>query len=261
MQDPSVRFRFTSTCVIVGFPVLSGACRSTNDRILTYRVIICRVNPSKWFFEETFTFMEVTGAFVFWLYRKKIHEGILKMWGHLRRFVLYFLQYRPGQHSEWQVRQAQSKLIKYAQLAVKYKLGKLCTLLLHRACFHIPEQVLAGLPGAWTREDFGERCIRFTKRYITNHATKEAARASAQCLLDEMVLRVTRVEKPHSTALYDAGHTVSRVIQSDYGDGCGIRLHAVKQFKSSTDPVSTLYTPPRSLLFVRYHWSSVLFTT
>lgn len=92
----------------------------------------------KWYFKEMSTFMEVAGALTFWIYRRGIHPGIVKLWGHLRRYTMYFLQYRPSQHTERQTIVAQSELLQFARYAVKRKLCKLCTLLLHRPSVHIP---------------------------------------------------------------------------------------------------------------------------
>ena len=72
--------------------------------------LLCRPAISNWIFEETHTFMEVAGALAFYICRNDVHEGILKMWGWLRAYALFFQQYRPGQHTIPQIRAAQQQL-------------------------------------------------------------------------------------------------------------------------------------------------------
>lgn len=190
--------------------------------------MVCRLHVSRWYFEETYTFVEVTGAVAFWHLQQHIHPGILKMWTHLRKYTLYFLQYRPGQHTPDQVRDAQSELLHYAQFCQVHLRCKLLTSLLHRACFHIPEQVLAGLPGAFCREDWGERCIRAMKQFITGHATIKVAQAAAFAALSVMSLRHNAnrwpgVDGPVQVAL----GKVSRR-QMDEMDTAGVMLGAIE---------------------------------
>lgn len=183
---------------------------------------------SQWYFEEMFTFVEVTGAVAMWHLKKHIHPGIVKLWTHLRKYTLYFLQYRPGQHTVQQVKAAQSELLKYAEYCQKNLNGHLLTSLLHRACFHIPQQVLMGLPGAFSREDWGERCVRFMKQFVTGHALTKVAQASAATLLALMALRQNANRWPGvdvPTRL--ATEKKSRFVW-DTTDDCGVKLGALK---------------------------------
>lgn len=72
---------------------------------------------TKWLFEELNTGIEISLAISFLVAREEIHPGILKMWGHLRKFALYFLHYRPGQHTPAQLRDAQRELFRFGEYA------------------------------------------------------------------------------------------------------------------------------------------------
>lgn len=200
---------------------------------LHMQLLLCRLHVSRWYFEETYTFLEITGAVAFWHLKHHIHPGILKMWSHLRKYTLYFLQYRPGQHSPEQIREAQSELLHYAQFCQEQLGGKLLTSLLHRACFHIPEQVLAGLPGAFSREDWGERSIRAMKQYVTGHATVRVAQAAANAALSLMALRHNANRWPGiDDPVQQALGVVSRR-RMDRMDAAGVMLGAIEDAHGS----------------------------
>lgn len=150
------------------------------------------------------------------------------MWARLRTFALFFLQYRPGQHTVAQIRAVQNLLFQYAEFAEANLGGKLLTVLLHRAVVHLPEWVIDALPGAFVREDWGERDVRRCKAGITGHATKKVAEAAASLCCTEMGLANARVEHPELhepiAELTDA-HSVR--LQDD-GDAYGVQLHALK---------------------------------
>lgn len=196
-------------------------------------VVVYRLHVSRWYFEETYTFVEITGAVAMWHLKQHIHPGIIKMWSHLRRYTMYFLQYRPGQHTPDQVRRAQGELLQYAQYCQDHLGGKLLTSLLHRACFHIPEQVLAGLPGAFCREDWGERCIRAMKQYVTGHATVRVAKAAAYSALSVMCLRHNANRWP---GLEDPVHVAAGAVarrRVDTMDAAGVMLGAIEDAHGS----------------------------
>ena len=140
------------------------------------------------------SFLEVSGAVVFQMFKDEIHPVISKMWLHLRPYALYFLQYRTGQHTVSQIREAQLQLYKYAVLAETHLQGKLLTLLLHRAVVHIPEQALQIGPTAAYREDWGERAIRAAKGPTTGHAMRRPAQAAANKTLVTMSLGLAKME-------------------------------------------------------------------
>lgn len=183
---------------------------------------------SGWLFEESHTFLEVSGALAMWVVRAEVHPDILQMWGHLRTYALYFLHYRSGQHTVPQIRAAQNELFQYAEFAEQHLRGKLLTVLLHRAVVHIPEQVINGLPGAYVREDWGERCVRRTKGGITGHATAKVAAASAALCCTEMGLEISRRESPelHDPIVAALPSASSRL--EDEGDAYGVMLHTLK---------------------------------
>lgn len=110
----------------------------------------CRNAPfSGWHFEETLSFLETAGALAFALFKAQIHPLIVRLWAHLRKYALHFLQYLPGQHTVTQIREAQNELYCFAVLAERHLQGQLLTLLLHRAVVHIPEQAIALGPTAF----------------------------------------------------------------------------------------------------------------
>lgn len=151
------------------------------------------------------------------------------MWGQLRTYALFFLQYRAGQHTEQQIRAAQNQLFRYAQFAEQHLQGRLLTVLLHRAVVHIPEQVLNGIPGAYAREDWGERCIRRVKGGITGHASRKVAEAAAALCCTEMGLEICRREDPNIHAPIEAALQKAARGEQDVGDMYGVCLHTLRQ--------------------------------
>lgn len=180
---------------------------------------------SKWLFEELNTGLEVTLAITFLVARDEIHPGIIKMWSHLRRFALYFLHYQPGQHTQDQLRAAQRELFQFGEYAEKNLNSKMLTCLVHRCFAHIPHHVDATLPGAFLREDWGERLIRRTKGKITGHATSQAARASADVCLTEMGLRILQQKYPDIDQPLKLINPCPSPRPQDSGDDYGTQLH------------------------------------
>lgn len=195
---------------------------------------------TKWYFEESNTWMEVVGAVAMWKFASRIHPGIIKMWGHLRKYAIYFLHYRPGQHTERQIRAAQQELFEYAVYAETHLGGKLLTVLLHRAVVHIPEQVLNGLPGASMREEWGEGCVRRVKRPVKGHAMAKIAQASANVVCDDMGLRLLRTTDPSIELPKAAPSSSSSSVLQDRVDHYGVQLHALQDaYTGECDEVST----------------------
>lgn len=186
------------------------------------------VGVSRWYFEEVSTFLELTGPLAFWSVQSELPPRMLEMWEHLHAYAMYFLYYTPGQHVKGQVKQAQNRLFYFAEFAEKHLKGRLCTLLLHRALVHIPAQVLDAWPGAFMREDFGERSIRSTKHKITHHATKNAAQASAQCCVLEMCLRWHKLQDPDIDAPRLKMVAAKKLPRADHGGVDGVQLHQKK---------------------------------
>lgn len=149
------------------------------------------------------------------------------MWSHLRRFTLYFLHYRPGQHTPSQIRDAQRELFQFGEYAERNLSSKMLTCLVHRCYAHIPEQVTETLPGAFLREDWGERMIRQTKGRITGHATRFAARASAEVCLTEMALRIVQKKFPDVDEPLLRVQPQPRSRPHDSGDDYGTLLHSL----------------------------------
>lgn len=198
---------------------------------LTYR----GTAVSKWLFEEVNTFLEVTGAMMFYVARDEMHPGIVKMWSHLRRFALYFLHYRPGQHTTEQVLAAQKELFQYGEYAETHLHCKTLTILVHRCFAHIPYQAMATLPGAYLREDWGERMVRHTKGRITGHHTKDAARASAGVCLVEMGLRICQQTYEDVDLPLLRIRPLPSTRSIDQGDAFGTALHYLKPAGTGDD--------------------------
>lgn len=196
----------------------------------------CSDGPiSGWLFEESLTFLEVTGAFAFWMVRNSIHEGILYMWSRLRTVALFFLQYRPGQHIEACISAAQQAAYEFAVYAEKHLQGKFMTMLVHRLVNHIPNQVRRGLPGAFVREDWGERCVRKCKTHITGHATKMVARAAASICLTQMSMRITKSMFPDVDAPLTSTAPQPRARAKDTCDQYGVMLSELKPASLNED--------------------------
>lgn len=201
-----------------------------------FNSIDCRGIPfSKWLFEELNTGVEITIAMIMYVARSEIHPGILKMWAHLRKFTLYFLHYRPGQHTDAQILDAQRELFQFGEYAEQHLHCKSLTCLVHRCFAHIPQQVMATLPGAYLREDWGERMIRHTKGAITGHATKHAARASAGVCLVEMGLRANQQQHPSIDEPLRAIRPTPSPRPKDTGDDYGTLLHTLSPAYTGED--------------------------
>jgi hypothetical protein len=133
---------------------------------------------------------------------------------------MYFCRYRPGQHTEQQIRVAQNKLFKVAQFSEEHLAGRLSTLLMHRAVVHIPEQALVLGPTAFHNEAFGERCVRRAKGPVTNHATVNQAEYATGVCLTDMSLELCKVDFPDIEApMLPNGPRTSQRLDSTDADG------------------------------------------
>jgi hypothetical protein len=76
------------------------------------------------------------------LHQAPVHHVFKRLFGFLRRGVLYFAQFSPGQHTEEQIDSAQRDLLNFAEL-LQQLLGphRHLTFLLHVIVVHIAEQV------------------------------------------------------------------------------------------------------------------------
>lgn len=203
---------------------------------------------SKWLFEECNTFIEIAGAIAFYHFRSGIHPGILKMWGHLRKYALYFLHYRPGQHTTAQIRLAQREIFQFGEYAEANLNASMLTCLVHRCFAHIPAQVLATLPGAFLREDFGERVVRWTKKFIKGHSTVRAAGASANVCLTQMGLRIHLNKHPGVDGPLNCIRRRPPVRPLDDGDDYGTALHKLTPAHTGEDHDEVKFCMCRSWL-------------
>lgn len=215
------------------------------------------ISITKWLFEESNTFIEVTGAIAFCQVQDDVHPGIMKMWGHLRKFAIYFLHYRPGQHTKPQIEAAQKEIFQYAEYAEQHLKGKLLTCLLHRAYAHIASHVHASLPGALLREDFGERLVRWTKGRITGHATIRAAQASTTVCLTEMGMRINKNKNPDIDEPLDRIRPSPVVRPKDGGDDYGTLLHELKNASPGDDRDEVIRCLLMTVVNVPCTWTSV----
>lgn len=143
------------------------------------------------------TFLEVSGPLAFHHVADEIHPLIMTMWEHMRTYSMYFLRYRPGQHTVPQIRAAQNELHQYAKLAEEHLGDHLQSVLLHRAVVHIPEQAIRFGPTAFKLEEWLERDVRRCKRAITNHSTRAPAKHATNVCLKEVGLEVCKADPAH----------------------------------------------------------------
>ena len=186
---------------------------------------------TRWYFEELATFIEITGALAFWSIKDNAGTPprMIEMWTHLRSYAMYFVFYQPGQHTTEQIRTAQNHIFKFAEFAEAKMGGRLCSLLLHRATMHLPEQVLTAGPSGYMREDFGERGVREGKERVTRHAAKDAAQASAACCMLDMSLRAHKRRWPEIEAPARKTDALKRHRPVDAGGPDGVQLHQLTE--------------------------------
>lgn len=225
-------------CLFVWFTTHVGACSA--------------FAVSRWLFEECDTFLEVSGAIAFYHFSSEIHPGILTMWGHLRRYALYFLHYRPGQHTHSQIRDAQREIFKFAEYAEENLQCSMLTCLIHRCFAHIPTQVQNSLPGAYLREDFGERMVRWTKGFIKGHATRRAAESSAGVCLTQMALRILKNDNPGIDGPLNQIRTRVPTQPLDRGDDYGTALHQLNNANTGDDNDEVCCACPAMCLVLAY---------
>lgn len=78
------------------------------------------------------------------------------------------------------------------------------------------------------REDFGERSIRTTKHKITHAATRDAAKASADCCVLEMCMRRQKRQHPDIDAPLQRLRDSKRRRRTDTGGVDGVQLHQLR---------------------------------
>lgn len=157
------------------------------------------------------------------------------MWGHLRTYALYFLHYRPGQHTISQIRAAQREIFKFAEYSEQHLGGKLLTCLIHRCFAHIPQHVSETLPGAFLREDFGERLVRWTKKGVKGHATVRVAQASAAICVTQMGLRIVKNNNVDVDGPLNRVRPQPQQRPVDAGDDYGTALHYLSNAHTGED--------------------------
>lgn len=164
------------------------------------------------------------GAVGFVMLQDVIHKRILDMFGHLRKYTLYFLEYRQGQHTPRQIAAAQQEIAIVAKFAEDHLQGSMITMLMHRAVVHIPEQAMMCGPTAFLCEEFGERCIRRFCSHLAHHSTNDVAKSAAATALREMGLRKQKAEHEDIDAPLIRAKAVQPNAWSDKGDAHGTQL-------------------------------------
>lgn len=95
----------------------------------------------------------------------------MDLWEPLRKALMYFTTYQPGQQAEQRVTEAQDLIIQYAHMAEKtFGMHRLMTMQLHSACVHLVDMVKAYGPSAHRMEFWVERMMQDLKR-VTKYRT------------------------------------------------------------------------------------------
>lgn len=166
--------------------------------------------------EDKLTWTDTVSAYA--LHEAGIHPLIMRIWGHLRTAVVYFMRYQPGQHTDHHINAAQDELLAYARLVQEtWNMHELMTLNLHTCLVHVPEQARKCGPAAYAGELWVERLMGDFKRHVKYRCTRYPETTAVQhwllgqalddCLLADpsvsSVLDSIRVGRPTSGEHYD----------------------------------------------------------
>jgi hypothetical protein len=131
-------------------------------------------------------------------------EVLLRMWGHLRAAVLYFLRYQQGQHNAEAIDNAQDELLRYGRLVQRtWNMEELLTNNLHTCMLHVPEQVRLCGAAAFSAEWWIERLMQVFKRVTKYRCTRYPETSAVQHWLTMAALDDMRLRHPEATALLD----------------------------------------------------------
>lgn len=121
--------------------------------------------------EDRLTWADTVAPYA--LHNAEVDERILVMWGHLRKAVMFFMHFQPGQHTEEHIAQAQEDLFQYARLVQEaFDTSQLMTFQLHTVMAHAAEQARACGPTAYACEWWLERLMQVFKRVTKYRSTR-----------------------------------------------------------------------------------------
>jgi hypothetical protein len=129
---------------------------------------------------------------------------LLRMWGHLRAAVLYFMRFQPNQHQPKYIDAAQDELLQYGRLAQEtWNMQELMTFNLHTCMLHVPEQVRLCGALAFSAEWWLERLMQVFKRVTKYRCTRYPETTAVQHWLTVAALDDVRQRHPGITAMLD----------------------------------------------------------
>jgi hypothetical protein len=152
--------------------------------------------------EDRLTWTDTVSAFA--LHDAGVHPTILKMWGHLRASIVFFMRYQHGQHSEEHIQSARDELLAYSRLVTEtWNMHELMTLNLHTCLVHVPEQARQCGPTAFAAEWWLERLMQVFKRVTKYRCTRYPETTAVQHWLLVQALDDWKLEDPLVSCLLD----------------------------------------------------------
>jgi hypothetical protein len=152
--------------------------------------------------DDKLVWTDTVSAFA--LHDVEMPEVLLRMWGHLRAAVLYFLRYQQGQHSQDHVDRAQNELLRYGHLVQRtWNMEELMTNNLHTCMLHVPEQVRLCGAAAFSAEWWLERLMQVFKRVTKYRCTRFPETSAVQHWLTVAALDDMRLNHPKVVVLLD----------------------------------------------------------
>ena len=179
-----------------------------------------------------------------------VPDVIMKMWGHLRAGVLYFMRYLQNQHSEEGIKEAQDELFSYEALVQEtFGMHELMTHNLHTCVSHVPDQARECGATAFAGEWWLERLMQTFKRVTKYRSSRYPETTAVNHFLKQAALGRIAQEDPTVTSLIDEIRA-PRTTASDVG------VNTPPPLKDATDDASwlsgSLVDVTRDLSVVRY---------
>jgi hypothetical protein len=152
--------------------------------------------------EDKLTWTDTVSVYA--MHEAGVHKTILKMWGHLRAAIVFFMRHQPGQHTSKRIEKAQEELLAYACLVQKtWNMHELMTHNLHTCLVHLPEQAKKCGPTAFAGEWWLERLMQVFKRVTKYRCTRYPETTAVQHWLLMQALDDVRVQDSSVTKLLD----------------------------------------------------------
>jgi hypothetical protein len=153
--------------------------------------------------DDKLVWTDTVSAFA--LHGVRVPQVLRRMWGHLRKAVLYFMRYQPNQHALQHLEEAQNELLRYGRLVEStWHLHELATFNLHTCVVHVPEQArLCGATG-FAAEWWVERLMQVFKRTTKYRCTRYPETSAVQHWLMVAALEDERMRHPGISKHVDA---------------------------------------------------------